>query len=99
MGLFRMGQKLLLSSAVLLLTSCGSGTNNAPQVVESPIPPPKGLLVSAENEAEFLDLFSLSIIEDGEDYLNKSSVLLRSEASDAGENRWLRTVVLLLPIP
>jgi uncharacterized secreted protein with C-terminal beta-propeller domain len=87
MGLFRMGQKLLLSSAVLLLTSCGSGTNNAPQVVESPIPPPKGLLVSAENEAEFLDLFSLSIIEDGEDYLNKrGTVEVASSAEDSGRS-------------
>lgn len=83
MGLFKRGQRLLVSSVAVLLISCGSGTNKSPQVAESLVPPPKGLLIAAENEAEFLNVFSLSIIEDGEDYLNRSVVV--AEATDAGE--------------
>ena len=85
MVIFRMGQKVLLLSVVLLLTSCGSGTNNSPQVAESPVPPPKGLLVSAENDAQFLDVFSLSIIEDGEDYLNKRSTIPTADITGTAE--------------
>jgi uncharacterized secreted protein with C-terminal beta-propeller domain len=85
MVLFRIGQKVLLLSVVLLLTSCGSGTNNSPQVAESPVPPPKGLLVSAENDAQFLDVFSLSIIEDGEDYLNKRSTISTADITGTAE--------------
>ena len=84
MGLFRMGQRLLVSSVALLLISCGSGTSS-PDLVEVTLPPPKGLLISAENDVEFLDIFSLSIIEDGEDYLNNTdAIVVASAAEDSG---------------
>ena len=88
MGLFRMGQRLLLSSVTLLLISCGSGSGtSAPDLVELALPPPKGLLISAENDVEFLDIFSLSIIEDGEDYLNnRDAIVVASTAEDSGRS-------------
>ena len=88
MGLFRMGQRLLLSSVTLLLISCGSGSGTSPpDLVELALPPPKGLLISAENDVEFLDIFSLSIIEDGEDYLNnRDAIVVASTAEDSGRS-------------
>lgn len=64
--------RYLLLMLVLVQAGCGSGgsVQSDEDLVCCNEPPPTGLLIAADNEAQFLEIFSRSIIEDGEDYLN-----------------------------
>ena len=64
--------RYLLLILVLVQAGCGSGgsVESDEDLVCCNEPPPTGLLIAADNEAQFLEIFSQSIIEDGEDYLN-----------------------------
>ena len=55
----------------MMAVGCGGGNNITDEDIPAPPPaPPKGLLVFAEDEQQFLDVVSQAIVEFGENYLN-----------------------------
>ena len=69
--------RYLLLILVLAQASCGSGgsVQSDEDLVCCNEPPPTGLLIAADTEVQFLEVFSQSIIEDGEDYLNNDRIM------------------------
>ena len=55
----------------MMAVGCGGGNNITVEDIPAPPPaPPKGLLVFAEDEQQFLDVVSQAVVEFGENYLN-----------------------------
>ena len=55
----------------MMAVGCGGGNNITDEDIPAPPPaPPKGLLVFAEDEQQFLDVVSQAVVEFGENYLN-----------------------------
>ena len=63
--------KFLPMLFLMVSVGCGGGNNITDEDIPAPPPaPPKGLLVFAEDEQQFLDVVSQAIVEFGENYLN-----------------------------
>ena len=55
----------------MMAVGCGGGNNITYEDIPTPPPaPPRGLLVFAEDEQQFLDVVSQAVVEFGENYLN-----------------------------
>ena len=56
---------------LMMALGCGGGNNITYEDIPTPPPaPPKGLLVFAEDEQQFLDVVSQAVVEFGETYIN-----------------------------
>ena len=78
--------KFLPMLFLMVSVGCGGGNNITGEDIPAPPPaPPKGLLVSAEDEQQFLDVVSQAIIEFGENYLTTEERIF-APVEDAGQS-------------
>lgn len=70
----------------MMAVGCGGGNNITDEDIPAPPPaPPKGLLVFAEDEQQFLDVVSQAVVEFGENYLNAEERAFAA-VEDAGQS-------------